>query len=147
MPTVVLMDVSLSMTRPVSLDGIEEFQRKNLAVHGLNMLFEHMASNYRLEFTALMAFSSLWELLVPFTRDYNALQVTSVSACKVKTQYIFSIKIVCLCFCLQEALSNLEDYDKTCLELALQGVSSVVQQEWGNGCPCQVFSNSLSLLG
>ncbi|XP_021165573.1 integrator complex subunit 14 isoform X1 [Fundulus heteroclitus] len=111
MPTVILMDVSLSMTRPVSLDGIEEFQRKNLAVHGLNMLFEHMASNYRLEFTALMAFSSLWELLVPFTRDYNALQ---------------------------EALSNLEDYDKTCLELALQGVSSVVQQEWGSACPCQV---------
>lgn len=76
MPTVVLMDVSLSMTRPVSLEGNEDFQRKNLAVHGLNMLFEHMASNYRLEFTALMAFSSLWELLVPFTRDYNALQVS-----------------------------------------------------------------------
>lgn len=111
MPTVVLMDVSLSMTRPVSLDGIEEFQRKNLAVHGLNMLFEHMASNYRLEFTSLMAFSSLWELLVPFTRDYNALQ---------------------------EALSNLEDYDKTCVEAALNGVSNVVQQEWGSACPCQV---------
>uniref|UniRef100_A0A8C7ZTC4 Integrator complex subunit 14 n=1 Tax=Oryzias sinensis TaxID=183150 RepID=A0A8C7ZTC4_9TELE len=111
MPTVVLMDVSLSMTRPVSLDGSEEFQRKNLAVHGLNMLFEHMASNYRLEFTALMAFSSLWELLVPFTRDYNALQ---------------------------EALSSLEDYDKTCIEAALNGVNNVVQQEWGSGCPCQV---------
>uniref|UniRef100_H2UGI6 Integrator complex subunit 14 n=1 Tax=Takifugu rubripes TaxID=31033 RepID=H2UGI6_TAKRU len=111
MPTVVLMDVSLSMTRPVSLEGNEDFQRKNLAVHGLNMLFEHMASNYRLEFTALMAFSSLWELLVPFTRDYNALQ---------------------------EALSNLDDYDKTCVESALQGVNSVVQQEWGNACPCQV---------
>uniref|UniRef100_A0A3Q1HWJ0 Integrator complex subunit 14 n=1 Tax=Anabas testudineus TaxID=64144 RepID=A0A3Q1HWJ0_ANATE len=111
MPTVVLMDVSLSMTRPVSLDGSEEFQRKNLAVHGLNMLFEHMASNYRLEFTTLMAFSSLWELLVPFTRDYNALQ---------------------------EALSNLEDYDKTCIESALHGVSNVVQQEWGSACPCQV---------
>ncbi|XP_044050138.1 integrator complex subunit 14 isoform X1 [Siniperca chuatsi] len=112
MPTVVLMDVSLSMTRPVSQDGSEEFQRKNLAVHGLNMLFEHMASNYRLEFTSLMAFSSLWELLVPFTRDYNALQ--------------------------QEALSNLEDYDKTCVESALNGVSNVVQQEWGSACPCQV---------
>ncbi|XP_071354331.1 integrator complex subunit 14 [Trachinotus anak] len=112
MPTVVLMDVSLSMTRPVSLDGNEEFQRKNLAVHGLNMLFEHMASNYRLEFTALMAFSSLWELLVPFTRDYNALQ---------------------------EALSSLEDYDKTCVESALNGVSNVVQQEWGSACPCQVM--------
>uniref|UniRef100_A0A8C2WCJ9 Integrator complex subunit 14 n=1 Tax=Cyclopterus lumpus TaxID=8103 RepID=A0A8C2WCJ9_CYCLU len=111
MPTVVLMDVSLSMTRPVSLDGSDEFQRKNLAVHGLNMLFEHMASNYRLEFTSLMAFSSLWELLVPFTRDYNALQ---------------------------EALGNLEDYDKTCVEAALNGVSNVVQQEWGSACPCQV---------
>uniref|UniRef100_A0A3P8VDB0 Integrator complex subunit 14 n=1 Tax=Cynoglossus semilaevis TaxID=244447 RepID=A0A3P8VDB0_CYNSE len=112
MPTVVLMDVSLSMTRPVSLDSNEEFQRKNLAVHGLNMLFEHMASNYRLEFTALMAFSSLWELLVPFTRDYNALQ---------------------------EALSSLEDYDKTCIESALHGVSNVFQQEWGSTCACQVI--------
>lgn len=73
------MDVSLSMTRPVAQDGSEEFQRKNLAVHGLNMLFEHMASNYRMEFTTLMAFSSLWELLVPFTRDYNALQVCYTS--------------------------------------------------------------------
>lgn len=75
MPTVVLMDASLSMTRPVSLEGSEEFQRKNLAVHGLTMLFEHMATNYKLEFTALVAFSSLWELTVPFTRDYNTLQV------------------------------------------------------------------------
>uniref|UniRef100_A0A3P8ZDV1 Integrator complex subunit 14 n=1 Tax=Esox lucius TaxID=8010 RepID=A0A3P8ZDV1_ESOLU len=112
MPTVVLMDASLSMTRPVSLDqGSEELQRKNLAVAGLTMLFEHMASNYRLEFTSLVAFSSLWELLVPFTRDYNTLQ---------------------------EALSNLEDYDKTCLEAALHGVSNVVQQEWGHACPTQV---------
>ncbi len=89
MPTVVLMDVSLSMTRPVSLDGSEEFQRKNLAVHGLNMLFEHMASNYRLEFTALMAFSSLWELLVPFTRDYNALQVKCSWYEKSESKQIF----------------------------------------------------------
>lgn len=38
----------------------------------------------------------------------------------------------------QEALSNLEDYDKTCIESALNGVSNVVQQEWGSACPCQV---------
>uniref|UniRef100_A0A9J7WWW8 Integrator complex subunit 14 n=1 Tax=Cyprinus carpio carpio TaxID=630221 RepID=A0A9J7WWW8_CYPCA len=111
MPTVVLLDSSLSMTRPVSVEGSEEFQRKNLAVHGMTMLFEHMATNYRLEFTSLVAFSSLWELLVPFSRDYNTLQ---------------------------EALNNLEDYDKTCLEAALQGVSNVVQQEWGTSCPCQL---------
>uniref|UniRef100_A0A667Y2U9 Integrator complex subunit 14 n=1 Tax=Myripristis murdjan TaxID=586833 RepID=A0A667Y2U9_9TELE len=120
MPTVVLMDVSLSMTRPVSLDGSEDFQRKNLAVHGLTMLFEHMAANYRLEFTSLVAFSSLWELLVPFTRDYNALQ---------------------------EALSNLEDYDKTCVESALHGVSNIVQQEWGSSCPCQVVLVTDGCLG
>uniref|UniRef100_A0AAZ3S1J1 Integrator complex subunit 14 n=1 Tax=Oncorhynchus tshawytscha TaxID=74940 RepID=A0AAZ3S1J1_ONCTS len=112
MPTVVLMDASLSMTRPVSLEQCsEELQRKNLAVAGLTMLFEHMANNYRLEFTSLVAFSSLWELLVPFTRDYNTLQ---------------------------EALNNLEDYDKTCLESALHGVSNVVQQEWGHACPTQL---------
>ncbi|XP_016320917.1 von Willebrand factor A domain-containing protein 9 [Sinocyclocheilus anshuiensis] len=120
MPTVVLMDSSLSMTRPVSVEGSEEFQRKNLAVHGLTMLFEHMATNYRLEFTSLVAFSSLWELMVPFSRDYNTLQ---------------------------EALNNLEDFDKTCLEAALQGVSNVVQQEWGTSCPCQVVLVTDGALG
>uniref|UniRef100_A0A8B9YZJ3 Integrator complex subunit 14 n=1 Tax=Bos mutus grunniens TaxID=30521 RepID=A0A8B9YZJ3_BOSMU len=110
MPTVVVMDVSLSMTRPVSVEGSEEYQRKHLAAHGLTMLFEHMATNYKLEFTALVVFSSLWELMVPFTRDYNTLQ---------------------------EALSNMDDYDKTCLESALVGVCNIVQQEWGGAIPCQ----------
>uniref|UniRef100_A0A672UA16 Integrator complex subunit 14 n=1 Tax=Strigops habroptila TaxID=2489341 RepID=A0A672UA16_STRHB len=113
MPTVVVMDVSLSMTRPVSVEGSEEYQRKHLAVHGLTMLFEHMATNYKLEFTALVVFSSLWELMVPFTRDYNTLQ---------------------------EALSNMDDYDKTCLESALLGVCNIVQQEWGAAIPCQLQS-------
>uniref|UniRef100_A0A4W3JRD3 Integrator complex subunit 14 n=1 Tax=Callorhinchus milii TaxID=7868 RepID=A0A4W3JRD3_CALMI len=112
MPTVVLLDVSLSMTRPVSMEGSEEYQRKHLAAHGLSMLFEHMATNYKLEFTALVAFSSLWELMVPFTRDYNTLQ---------------------------EALSTVDDYDKTCLESALVGISNIVQEEWGVCIPCQII--------
>ncbi|KAE8618451.1 hypothetical protein XENTR_v10009387 [Xenopus tropicalis] len=120
MPTVVVMDVSLSMTRPVPVEGTEEFQRKHLAVHGLTMLFEHMATNYKLEFTAMVVFSSLWELMVPFTRDYNTLQ---------------------------EALSNIDDYDKTCLESALQGVSSVVQQEWGASIPSQIVLVTDGCLG
>ncbi|KAF7239521.1 Integrator complex subunit 14 [Varanus komodoensis] len=120
MPTVVVMDVSLSMTRPVSIEGSEEYQRKHLAAHGLTMLFEHMATNYKLEFTALVVFSSLWELMVPFTRDYNTLQ---------------------------EALSNMDDYDKTCLESALLGVCNIVQQEWGAAIPCQVVLVSDGSLG
>lgn len=96
MPTVVVMDVSLSMTRPVSVEGSEEYQRKHLAVHGLTMLFEHMATNYKLEFTALVVFSSLWELMVPFTRDYNTLQVGCVKpqsshlSIKKKKSYVVS---------------------------------------------------------
>lgn len=42
----------------------------------------------------------------------------------------------------QEALGSLEDYDKTCIESALHGVSNVVQQEWGSACPCQVTQQS-----
>ena len=38
----------------------------------------------------------------------------------------------------QEALSNMDDYDKTCLESALVGVCNIVQQEWGGAIPCQV---------
>lgn len=38
----------------------------------------------------------------------------------------------------KEALSNMDDYDKTCLESALVGVCNIVQQEWGGAIPCQV---------
>lgn len=44
----------------------------------------------------------------------------------------------------QEALSNMDDYDKTCLESALVGVCNIVQQEWGGAIPCQVMINSFS---
>ena len=49
------------------------------------------------------------------------------------------VRHLIIVFSVQEALSNLEDYDKTCVESALQGVSNVVQQEWGSACPCQVL--------
>ncbi|XP_048649424.1 integrator complex subunit 14 isoform X4 [Marmota marmota marmota] len=71
MPTVVVMDVSLSMTRPVSVEGSEEYQ----------------------------------------------------------------------------PLSNMDDYDKTCLESALVGVCNIVQQEWGGAIPCQVVLVTDGCLG
>lgn len=92
------MDVSLSMTRPVSIEGSEEYQRKHLAAHGLTMLFEHMATNYKLEFTALVVFSSLWELMVPFTRDYNTLQVQKgMSYCMYWAQFIGRKTVLSYC--------------------------------------------------
>lgn len=49
------------------------------------------------------------------------------------------------CLSFQEALSNMDDYDKTCLESALLGVCNIVQQEWGAAIPCQVPLISLFL--
>ena len=84
MPTVILLDVSLSMTQPVSsTDGgssnssssSEPITRRQLAEAGLNTLLDFIAANNKLEFTTLVIFSSLWEIVVPFTRDYNELKV------------------------------------------------------------------------
>lgn len=58
-----------------------------------------------------MAFSSLYEERCAFTRDYNAIKAE---------------------------LQKLEDYDKTCIETALHGVSQMVLAEWGNNSACQV---------
>lgn len=112
MPTIILLDVSLSMLRPVTiLDCNEIYQRRHLAVHGINTLLDCMATHCKLEFTALMAFSSLWEVVQPFSRDYETLKA---------------------------ALSRVENYDRTCVDVALDGVKSTVLEEWGAGTPCQI---------
>lgn len=111
MPTVILLDVSLSMTRPVQLSDGTETTRKQLAVHGINAFLDHLSVHSKLEFISLMAFSSLYEERCPFTRDYNVIKAE---------------------------LKNIEDYDKTCIETALHGVSQMVLGEWGNNTACQI---------
>lgn len=59
-----------------------------------------------------MVFSSLFEVLVPFTRDYDSLK---------------------------SRLLNIEEWDKTCIEPALHGVNNVIMSEWGNSTACQVI--------
>ncbi|XP_033634370.1 integrator complex subunit 14-like [Asterias rubens] len=121
MPTVILLDVSLSMTQPVSsTDGgssnssssSEPITRRQLAEAGLNTLLDFIAANNKLEFTTLVIFSSLWEIVVPFTRDYNELK---------------------------KAVHTIEIFDKTCLETVLEGVKNVVIEEWGASTLCQVI--------
>lgn len=54
MPTVILLDVSLSMTRPVQLmEGIET-TRKQLAITGINAFLDHLSIHSKLEFIALV---------------------------------------------------------------------------------------------
>ncbi|XP_048523797.1 integrator complex subunit 14 [Dendroctonus ponderosae] len=111
MPTVILLDLSLSMTRPVILGDGTETTRKQLAVNGINAFLDHLGIHSKLEFIALMAFSSLYEERCPFTRDYSVIK---------------------------EELKNIDDYDKTCIENALNGVGHMILGEWGNNTACQV---------
>ncbi|XP_038072885.1 integrator complex subunit 14-like isoform X2 [Patiria miniata] len=116
MPTVILLDVSLSMTRPVApaegSSGGDVITRRQLAEAGLSALFDFVAANDKLEFTALVIFSSLWEVVVPFTRDFAELK---------------------------KALLSVETFDKTNLEVALEGVRNMVVEEWGVSSPCQII--------
>ncbi|KAK7501745.1 hypothetical protein BaRGS_00007176 [Batillaria attramentaria] len=113
MPTIIALDVSLSMSRPVPMsDSSEEYQRRHLAVHGINTLLDFISVNARMEFTSLVSFSYLWERTVSFTRDCDAIKA---------------------------ALNKVELYNKTCVETALAGISTVVTEEWGNAASCQVI--------
>ncbi|XP_033108832.1 integrator complex subunit 14-like [Anneissia japonica] len=112
MPTVILLDVSLSMTRPVNDAAGETLSRRELAHRGISTLMEYIAKHQRLEFVSLVIFSSLYEVVVPFTRNYEEIEA---------------------------ALSKIEDYDKTCVELALAGVRDMILDEWGANAACQVI--------
>lgn len=114
MPTVILLDVSLSMCRTVATQDTNEIlSAKQLAIYGLNILLDYMSTNCKLELTSLMLFSSLWERNVGFTRDYE----------QIKT-----------------ALSNLDAfYDKTNIYNALNGVRDLIHQEWGTNVPCNII--------
>ena len=56
MPTIVLLDTSLSMTRPVSTsDNTEEYQRRHLAIRGISAFLDHLTVNAKLEFVSLVS--------------------------------------------------------------------------------------------
>lgn len=114
MPTVVLLDVSLSMLKTVEENeqqGDASINKRLLAIRGLYSFFDYLSLNCKLEFTALIAFSSLWEIAVRFTRDYDELK---------------------------EGCMSLGTYDKTFLGNALNGVCSLVIKEWGCSVPVQL---------
>lgn len=118
MPTVILLDRSLSMRRPAGpatassgKDGQnEEETLHSLACKGLEWFFGYMGRYYSLEYTSLFSFSSECEILVPFTRDYAQLK---------------------------EKLSDLCVQDRTDLGSALVSMVDLVVAEWGSFAPCQ----------
>ena len=78
MPTLILLDVSLSMARgwrDTSGDTSTQPQSRssllNLATIGITTLLDFFSQNCKLEYVSMLQYSSLWEALVPFTRDYQ----------------------------------------------------------------------------
>ena len=110
MPTVVLLDTSLSMRRPASKSNQEE-TRHSLACRGLEWFFEYLGKSFPYEYTSLHVFSSSCELLSTFTRDYKLLT---------------------------SKLSDIQFCDRTDLRSALVAVVDLVVSEWGSFAPCQV---------
>jgi len=88
MPTVIIVDNSLSMGRLVGKKEKEykpptpkspqetitiddDVELRHLAIQGISYLLDQIETNCRLEHVALLQFSSLCELTVPFTRDID----------------------------------------------------------------------------
>ena len=109
MPTVVLLDRSLSMRRGFSRDH-SELTRHDLACRGLEWFLRYMKDAFPLEHTTLLSFSSQCDVIVPFTRDYDQLV---------------------------DALGNIAVMDRTELLSGLLGLVEAMVVEWGAFAPCQ----------
>lgn len=111
MPTVILLDRSLSMRRGFSRDN-SELTRHDLACRGLEWFLRYMKDTFPLEHTTLLSFSSQCDVIVPFTRDYETLI---------------------------DALGNISVMDRTELLSGLLGLVEVMVVEWGAFAPCQAI--------
>lgn len=109
MPTVFLLDRSLSMRRSVSRDH-SELTRHDLACRGLEWFLRYMKTTFPLEYTSLLSFSSQCDVMVPFTREYERLI---------------------------EALGKITVLDRTELLSGLLGLVEVMVFEWGAFAPGQ----------
>lgn len=56
MPTVILLDVSLSMTKPIETVDNTESSPKQLAIHGINAFLDTINANTKLEFISLVRY-------------------------------------------------------------------------------------------
>ena len=110
MPTVVLLDTSLSMRRPASKSNCD-ISRHDLASSGIEWFFEYLGKCFPLEYTSFHTFSSSSETLHPFTRDYAQLK---------------------------EKLTDITFHDRTDLHSALVAATEYVVSEWGSFAPCQL---------
>lgn len=119
MPTIILLDVSLSMCRSVKNFSTKEsanssgdsVEIKQLANVGIGTLLDYLAQNCQLEYTSLIVFSSLWEIRHQFTRHHETIK---------------------------NGIYDLELYDKSNIVNAVRGVLSLKLNEWVQNGPINI---------
>ena len=112
MPTVVVLDSSLSMKCPVDRNAPNSASHLTIAVDGITWFFDYLAEKFPLEYTAILTCSSVCKLLASFSRDYQKLKAK---------------------------LEGIAVFDKTDLRLAISTAVEVVISEWGAFVPCQII--------
>lgn len=116
MPTIIALDCSLSMSRIVSTQVGEETEvkisRKQLAHEACYELLEYLSKRIKLEYTALLSFSSTCQVLCEFTREHESLK-TALSKAKLR--------------------------DKACLEPLFREIDNLVSKEFGYMVPCNII--------
>lgn len=119
MPTIILLDVSLSMCRSYqklsTKDGNssdDSIDPKQLANVGIGTLLDYLAQNAQLEYTSLIVFSSLWEIRHPFTRHHESIK---------------------------NGIYDLELYDKSNIVNAVRGALSLKLDEWAQSGPINII--------
>jgi hypothetical protein len=123
MPTVILLDVSLSMcrwsSRPTDSCGQDDVKDKQTTVEvrqlanvGIGVLLDYFAQNAQLEYTALVIYSSLWEVRHDFTRNHELIK---------------------------NGIYDLELYDKSNVVNAVRGLLSLKLDEWAQDGPINII--------
>lgn len=118
MPTVILLDVSMSMCRTSNCGTgkqnpkNESIEIKQLANIGIGSLLDYLAQNAQLEYTALVIFSSLWEVRHQFTRHHESIK---------------------------NKIYDLELYDKSNIVNAVRGLLSLKLDEWAQNGPLNII--------
>ena len=87
MPTLILIDSSLSMMRPANKPSLErtpesnsesreidDYELMDLAKWGIDLLLSHIEKVYKMEHVAILSYGCQCDLVCPFTRDISELR-------------------------------------------------------------------------
>jgi len=118
MPTVILIDSSLSMLRPANKPSepssdTDGFQIMDLAKWGVDLLLGHIEKSYKLEHIAVLSYGCQCDLVCPFTRDMSEIRAK---------------------------ITTVDGSDSTNIISGLKGVINYVQESWGNSTSVNVIA-------